>query len=198
MEFVAFEPGIEVNGQTVFSVVDGFRAFTGLAAQYLTAEGIGRLRPDGSLELDLAGWFPQSAWLRAFQRISETTGQSVLHQIGLAIPRNAQFPPWVTDVHSAVRSVDIAYHMNHRKRGEVMFDPDGGGMLEGIGHYGYTPVEGQRRIISVCENPYPCAFDDGILTAMARRFEKYARVEHDSTKPCRHKGGQHCTYVISW
>lgn len=198
MEFVAFEPGIEVNGQTVNSVVDGFRVFSQLASQFLAAEGIGDTGPDGQHRVIAEGWYSQEGWLRAFKKISDGVGQSVLYQIGLAIPRNAIFPPWVNDVHSAVKSIDVAYHMNHRKGGRIMFNPDNGELLDGIGHYGYEAAANAKKIISVCENPYPCAFDKGIITAMARRFEKNARVEHDDSKPCRHQGAESCTYVVAW
>lgn len=196
MEFVAFEKGIEVNGQTVNAVVDGFRAFSGMASDYLAGVGIGEKGPDGLVHLQPDGWYSQEAWLEAFRRISETVGQSVLFQIGQAIPRNAQFPPFVKDAHSAVQAIDVAYHMNHRKAGQVMFDPEKGTMLEGIGHYGYERSADGKTIISVCRNPYPCQFDKGIVTAMARRFEAKAVVQHDDKAPCRHKGADACTYLV--
>jgi hypothetical protein len=136
--------------------------------------------------------------LLCFQQISKQLGDGLLTQIGLAIPRNAHFPEGIRDIHAAIKSVDVAYHMNHRKDGQPMFDPATGRMQEGIGHYGYEPVPGQRRIICLCETPYPCAFDQGILTAMARRFESSARVTHDDSKPCRRWRGDRCTYVITW
>mgnify|MGYP001564727922 CR=1 FL=1 len=41
MEYTPFEKGIEVNGQTVWAIVDGFKAFTLMASQYLLEEKIG-------------------------------------------------------------------------------------------------------------------------------------------------------------
>lgn len=196
MEFVPFEPGIEVNGRTVWSVVDGFRSFKLLASQYLLSEGIGSLGTDGHLTLDPDGWYQQEQWLRAFRKAA-TLGSSLLFDIGLVIPRNAEFPPAVKDIHDAIRSVDVAYHLNHRKQGQVMFDPATGTMLEGIGHYGYE-AQGPRRIVSVCENPYPCAFDRGVLTAMAQRFEPRAVVTHDRAAPCRMREADSCRYEIAW
>jgi len=88
--------------------------------------------------------------------------------------------------------------MNHRKNGRVLFNPDSGEMSEGIGHYGYSELKGKNSIVSVCENPYPCTFDEGILISMAKKFEPSAMILHDNTKPCRRKGGDSCTYIISW
>ena len=70
-------------------------------------------------------------------------------------------------------------------------------MIEGIGHYGYNKLPDTNMIISVCNNPYPCSFDRGIITEMARKFQPYATVSHDDSKPCRNKGADSCTYVIS-
>lgn len=198
MQFVPFAEGIEVNGQTVVAVVDGLSIFSALASTYLLDEGIGRADACGLVEVDPDGWYSQRAWLRSFERISQQLGDGVLLQIGMAIPRNAAFPPWVRDIHGAIRSIDVAYHMNHRKLGRSMFEPETGRMEEGIGHYGYEPVAGQRRIFSVCHNPYPCAFDQGILQAMACRFEPDARVVHDMSRPCRKRADDTCTYVITW
>jgi len=198
MQFVSFEPGIEVNGQTVYAIFDGFATFKTIAADILTGEGIGTTTSEAGFTLDPAAWYSQDNWLRAFQRVAEKLGDAILFSIGKKIPENAIFPPWVIDIDSAIRSIDFAYHLNHRKGGTVMFNPETGAMLEGIGHYGYERVEGKNEIVSVCGNPYPCHFDRGIITTMAQRFQPAARVRHDDTKPCRNKGGESCTYIVVW
>lgn len=198
MQFVPFEDGIEVKGHAVKAVVDGFNNFAVLGSAYLLDEGIGTPSPNGLAKLNLEGWYSQRSWLLCFQQIAKQLGDRLLTQIGMAIPRNAAFPAGVRDIHGAIKSVDVAYHLNHRKHGRPMFDPETGRMEEGIGHYGYEPVPRQRKIISLCETPYPCAFDHGLLTAMAHLYESSARVVHDETKPCRKWRGDRCTYVISW
>ena len=107
---------------------------------------------------------PRRRWLAAFEEIANGIGPRACYQIGRNIPKYAVFPPSIKDIHSSIASVDVAYHLNHRKQGKVMFDPGTGKKLKGIGNYGYQPVAGQRKIVSVCENPYPCDFDRGILT----------------------------------
>lgn len=199
MEFEPFVPGIEVNGQTVHSVLDGFRTFTILGEKYLADEGVGQRGRDGVFTLDPAGWYSQAAWLRAFRRVAADIGDKVLFDIGSAIPRNARFPPGVTDVRSAVEAIDVAYHMNHRRDGEVMFDPLTGRCAEGIGHYVCAGVPGRNEIVCECHNPYPCPFDLGIVTAMVTRFAPAARVAHDPPPaPCRRRGGDRCLYRVSW
>src|SRR5262245_35847775 len=112
MQFKPFEEGIEVNGQTVYSVVEGFAIFKKVPSDILLALGIGRVGPDGLVELRADEWVSQDLWLRAFEAIALAVGTSALYGIGLRIPECAIFPSWVTDVHSALRSIDIAYHLN--------------------------------------------------------------------------------------
>jgi hypothetical protein len=197
MQFKAFEPGIEVNGQTVYSVVDGLGSFKTMAYDVLLSVGIGS-GSKTAYQIVMDGWYSQESWLQAFERIAKDIGDATLKQIGIKIPENAKFPPWVKDIDSAIKSVDIAYHMNHRKDRVVMFDPNTGKMLEGIGHYGYERITDKKMIISECKNPYPDAFDHGILTTMAKKFELRASVVHDDSKPCRKNGAESCTYIITW
>jgi hypothetical protein len=204
MQYKPFEKGIEVIGQTVYAIVDGINSFKGissfkkLAPKHLLAVGIGEKDGHEGIKIDPAAWYSQEEWLKAFESIGNEVGVAVLYEIGQVIPKNAKFPPWVVDVDSAIKSIDIAYHMNHRKGGQAMFDPNTGKMLEGIGHYGYQRVEGRNMIISVCENPYPCSFDRGIITTMAKKFQPSVSVIHDNSEPCRKNGAESCTYIITW
>lgn len=197
MQFKAFEDGIEVNGQTVFSIVDGMGNFKPVAIKHLLGVGITK-GTNNDIGIDLNSWYSQDKWLEAFENIANNIGDSILFQIGQAIPRNAQFPPWVQDIDGAIKSIDIAYHMNHRKNGKPLFDPETMEMTEGIGHYGYESIENKNMIISECNNPYPCDFDRGIIDTMAKKFELKANVVHDDSKPCRKKGADSCTYLITW
>ncbi len=197
MQFRPFENGIEVNGQTVFSVVDGLGHFKSIAKNVLLSVGIGT-EENGEYKINMEGWYSHDNWLKAFEKIAKEIGDFTLKQIGLKIPENAKFPPWVKDIDSAIQSIDIAYHMNHRKEGLVLFDVNTGVMREGIGHYGYQKIPDQNMIISECKNPYPCAFDEGIITTMAKKFEISASVSHDDSKPCRKNGADSCTYIITW
>jgi hypothetical protein len=197
LQFRIFEPGIEVNGQTVYSIIDGLGYFTNISRRYLSQVGIGTV-VDKKLVMDKYGWYPQEAWLMAFENIARQIGDRVLFNIGRSIPRNAEFPTWTTGIESAIYAVDVAYHLNHRKNGQPLFNMRTGVMTEGIGHYGCAPVWGQNEIISICNNPYPCAFNRGILTEMALRFEPAARVIHDDNAECLKNGADSCTFHILW
>ncbi len=88
--------------------------------------------------------------------------------------------------------------MNHAVRGQPLFSPDTGEMGEGIGHYVCQGVEGKKQFLCECSTPYPCAFDQGLLLAMAQRFEPSATLAHLELARCRNRGGSRCTYAISW
>lgn len=177
-QFKAIAPGVEVCGAAVLSVVEGMDLSKTMALRILKAHGI----TDPAKET----WHPQQAWLDAFREISEKVGPATLRRIGTKIPETALWPPTVRTVEDALASIDVAYHMNHRK-GE-------------IGHYSFEKT-GEKSGKMVCGNPYPCEFDLGIVEATARKFAPpgaAASVKHDDSQPCRRKGADSCTYRIKW
>jgi len=178
-QFKAFAAGVEVNGETVLSVVDGMGAFQSKAIQILAENGISNPQ---------AGkWYSQQAWLDAFKVIAEKMGGATIFLIGKGIPKNAQFPSDIDTLDKALASIDIAYHMNHR-----------GGE---IGSYRYEKLT-ERSAKLTCRNPYPCDFDRGIITTMVQKFKPKGvlniKVRHDDTSPCRKEGADSCTYFIEW
>jgi hypothetical protein len=192
------EPKIEVNCVAVASIVEAFRLLPELAYRILAKHGLGSLRPDGRYVSAPGEWHPVGPVMAAIDEVSRTVGRYKMFEVGKLIPKKAILPPNITDIVTMFRSVDVAYHLNHRKSGQPMFDPATGTMLEGIGHYGFEMTPGERRIISLCENPYPCDFDHGLMTTFAQRFERHAHVDHVNTQPCRKDGASSCTYEITW
>ena len=191
-EFQSTMPGIEVNGQTVLSVVAGMvnREF---ALKILLEHGISTIEPHE--------WYPQQNWLDAFRFIAEKIGQIALFSIGKKIPESAQWPSNVDSIESALSSIDIAYHMNHRLNGVPLFDPKTGSMKEGIGHYAAVKT-GDREVTMTCDNPYPCEFDKGIITAAAIKFKPAHNgavvLVEDESQVCRSRGGSACLYKVTW
>lgn len=192
-EFVAFEPGIEVNGEAILSVIDG-STIKGVAIALLARHGIIQPRP--------GQWYSQQAWLNCFKEIHASIGPNTCFLIGRKIPENAVFPADIDNIEKALSSIDVAYHLNHRKNGTILFDAQSGQMHEGIGHYGYERIPGRKQAHMICNNPYPCDFDRGIIDTMARKFKPngtlFTKVTHDDTAPCRKLGADACTYLIEW
>ncbi|HCC08356.1 MAG TPA: hypothetical protein DEP72_09400 [Clostridiales bacterium] len=177
--FKAYSSNVEVNGETVLSVVNGVGVFKKQSIDILAKNGINDPKP--------GEWYSQQAWLDSFKEISEKIGAKTLNVIGKAIPANAKFPPDIDNIDKGLSAIDMAYHMNHR-----------GGE---IGHYTYTKT-GDNSGKMVCTNPYPCEFDMGIIEAMAERFlpsdSIMVTVEHTDSHVCRKTGAESCTYVITW
>ncbi|HLL55631.1 MAG TPA: hypothetical protein VK447_18870 [Myxococcaceae bacterium] len=188
--------GVEVSGLAIQAIVEGFQQSSTLVRQMLLAEGIGHAGPMGAVDIDTTGWYPLDRSLRVIHQISEL-GDSVLFHIGGRVAEGALLPPWVHDIHHSIQTIDAAFHANHRKNGRSLLDSATGRMREGIGHYLYERA-GERRIQVVVNSPYPCAFDRGLLTARARRFQPKAWVLHDDQQPCRKRGAPNCTYQIVW
>jgi hypothetical protein len=177
-QFKAFAPEVEINGVAVLSVIKAMGTFRQTASNILGEHGI--VAPEEG------AWYSQQAWLDTFKEIAETMGDITLRMIGEKIPEVALWPPDIDTVGKALASIDVAYHMNHR-----------GGR---IGHYTLEEV-GKRSGKMVCENPYPCDLDMGIIESTASRFAAEGvqpTVKHDRSQCCRKEGGDACTYLVTW
>lgn len=190
--FKVFEENMQVNGQTINSVSDALTSVKFIVDIYFQQVGLPKAN-----EIQPDVWYPQQKWLDAFKIISEKVGSNTLFNIGRKIPENAEFPPEIDSIEKGLASIDVAYHMNHKNaQGQVLFD--NGTIYEGIGHYEYQKQSDSNKAVIKCENPYHCDFDKGIITTMAQKFNKNARVIHDNSKDCRKKGKNACYYIVEW
>lgn len=192
VQFNAFEKGIRVSGQAILSVVEGIKDKKWEGYKILDDNNISDPQP--------GEWYAQQDWLNSFKVIAKKIKKDALYQIGKMIPETAIWPSHVKDIHSALASIDVAYHMNHEKAGKVMFDAKTGKIEDGIGHYTYKKI-GPKKAMMICNNPYPCNFDLGIIEAVAYKFKKEKdtiKVVHDYSRPCRNKGKDSCTYIVTW
>jgi hypothetical protein len=197
MRFNQIESGIEAYGMSVDAFVDAFKLFPSIALKKLVSHGVGTVNAKGEIVIERDSWYPLGNMLAAVEGIATNVGPRALFQMGQHVPKHAPFPPTITDIRSGLASLDAAYHMNHRKNGKPMFDQATGRKMSGIGHY-VTTDTGPRKITVVCDNPYPCDFDRGIIAGVAQRFERAAKVTHDDHATCRKSGADSCTYHITW
>jgi len=193
VQFKAITPRAKVSGDALLAMVEGLGAFKNFALQILEENGIKDSQRDK--------WYSQQSWLNAFKTIAEKVGPNTLYNIGTKIPENAKWPPHVDTIEKALASIDVAYHMNHQIDNEVLFNPNTGVMKEGIGHYGFEKL-GEKEVKMVCNNPYPCDFDRGIISNTVAIFNKngkqYPKVAHDDSGSCRNKGDNACNYIVTW
>lgn len=190
-QFKALHPDVEVNGQTVLSVVNGLGEMKNMGLRILKRNNIHDPEPDK--------WYSQQDWLNAFKYFAEKVGPNTLFLIGSSIPENADFPPDIDNIEKAMSILDMAYHMNHRLNGNRLFNRKNGQIVEGIGHYLYKKID-DGKVKIICNNPYPCDFDMGIIDAMAKKFKyegSFPKLVH-ADGSCRKNGDDHCSYIVSW
>jgi hypothetical protein len=180
-QFETFEADVEVNGQTVRSMLAGAgelsSVFEKRMEETLAENGIENARDDE--------WYSQQAYLDAFESVVDSIGSQTVKNIGKKIPENADWPPGIESATDGLSSVDDAYQMNHR-----------GGE---IGHYDFEKT-GASEGVMTCRNPYPCDFDQGLVAGVAEKFSPdgaFVEVDEES-ETCRDDGGDECVYRVSW
>jgi predicted hydrocarbon binding protein len=174
-QYEPFDDGVEARGQTILSVVDAFpSALQGRAEAILAEHGIEDIDPDM--------WYPQENYLGSLEEIDDSMGTNTLNQIGKTIPKNAEWPPSVDTAFDAVESIDEAYQMNHR-----------GGE---IGYYSADKTD-DKTIEVTCSNPYPCAFDRGLLEGVLKEFADTRTAITEVGESCRSDGAGECVYHLT-
>lgn len=191
-EYKTFESGIEAGGNELPIVALGS----------LSKNQRQSIIERYGLQTNNGAWNDLQSLLNALKEVEETIGEMNLFLIGKSIIEGTSFPP-MDGLKNALESIDVAYHMNHRKNGKVMFDPNSGQMMEGIGHYKVTKFdEASREAVMVCQTPYPSKFEEGLIVQVVRTFKPKdsikTKVVLDETKETRRKGGETCTFKISW
>ncbi len=183
-QFVSYDPASEVSGESVAAFSQGFPAgLENIGLQILEKHGVENLRP--------GGWYSFQSLLDAMREVSETLGNEILARIGEKVAQTAKISPEVTTLDGFLETIDVTHQLNH-KGSEV-------------GHYAYIRIdtaEGLMRAKVHCNTPYPCSFDRGMLEGFANRFKPERAsgvvVRGDEGQPCRARGDDTCTYIISW
>lgn len=168
----------EVFGKAVSSILAGMLAIQSRAERMLAANGISPLVEEQ--------WYPLESVLKTFYDVQKQIGPNTVRAIGRKCASVAPFPV-INSMEEALRGLGMAYLMNHRGNTD-------------IGGYHYTAL-GDRRGRMLCDNPYPCEFDEGLIDALTERFRPvdafFVRIEHEPST-CRQRGDKHCTYTIAW
>ncbi len=170
---------MEVWGTSILGCIAGLTR-----AGLPLSEGLGLLAEHGISHVDPEGWYPQQPYLEMFRAIEARHGEAALRAMARQVPDTSKFPPGIRTLEQALQALDIAYQLNHR-----------GGE---IGTYACLPM-GPRSLEMVCDTPYGCAFDMGILDALIEAFKPEGSrptLSHAPATPCRRAGGPHCTYLI--
>ncbi|MDS0223073.1 hypothetical protein NDI54_17135 [Haloarcula sp. S1AR25-5A] len=178
----AFDRAVEVNGQTVLTIVE---EAMGTFSEEYRDRALAALAQEGITDPTADEWYPQQAWLNAFETIAEDLQPHVLDRLGEQIPGVADWPNNFDTVPEGLQSIDEAYQRNHR-----------GGE---IGFYRFESVGEQTGEIT-CKNPYPCPFDRGLIRGVAKQYasvDAFVFIE-ETGETCRRNGADTCTYTVYW
>jgi hypothetical protein len=175
-QFVAFAPDVRVSGQVLLTT---FEAMGECVYPLLERHGIENVQPDG--------WYPQQFFLNFFREVAQGDFSSMLDlvSIGMKMPELAYRPEGIQTVEDALFSIGVTYQMNHEG--------------DEIGFYEAVRT-GKRQMEMVCQNPYPCDFDYGIIYNTARLYQPvdgHVMVIHTQGE-CRKQGDDTCVYEVSW
>jgi hypothetical protein len=160
------------------------------------ARTVGLLPEDAHAPSVIPEWFPLEQNLAILRRVGESLGDEALFAIGASVPKHATFPPGLTDLERALASLDVAFHMNHRRDGMPMYDPGSGSFLEGIGHYRFYRQDAMTLVVE-SSSVYPCDFDHGLITGLVARFAPGGRTDHSPGRNCRNRADTSCSYQVT-
>ncbi|WP_157758603.1 hypothetical protein [Cystobacter fuscus] len=194
----ATDERIQCLGQNLRIVSSGLGSFWRLASRFMLEESMGTTGPDGLVQFDSEAWYPLTGHLRVLERIRKDFGDVALRQVGASTPRFARAMPAGIDVRAAFQKLDVMYHLNHAVNGQPMFSEHTGQFQDGIGHYLVRSVPHHKQLLCESTGPYPCAFDEGLLLAIARSHEPSAMLTHLEPATCRNRGADRCTYSVAW
>ncbi len=190
-EFTPYTKGITLNGQTIHSITST-DMLKDKALKYLAAVGLSNVVPDDK------HWYSLDKFLEAFKMMADEINTYALFMVGQRVLDSVVLPP-IKNIEEALGLLNISYHMNHKDpNGKIMFNPETNVMLGGIGNYKAEKIKGENKIRMVVDVPYPCRFDRGLINTFARRYNKTAYIKEDLNEPCRAKGADSCTYIITW
>ena len=180
-EYNVLDPSVEINGQTILATLEGVSRFSETYKQQVRDA----LVDNGIKDPKPGEWYPQQAWLDAFEALASELEPHLLDRIGEQIPETADWPTDPATVEEGLQSINIAYQQNHR-----------GGE---IGSYRVVEIDNKMGTLR-CTNPYPCPFDRGIIRAVTQQFapvERFVFVE-ETGEECRRENGDSCVYTVYW
>jgi len=173
-KYKPIESDIEVLGSSIISTINSFPDKRETELKQIFAE-------HGIKNPNEEEWYPNEANLAAMSTLYEKFGAGMLEKIGRDKPKNIIWPPNIETAVDAVMSIDEAYQKNHRN-GKI-----GGYHAEQVG---------KNRIELVCDNPYPCPLDQGLIEGVAFEFADKTAMVSEIGEECREEGGEHCTYKV--
>jgi len=129
-------------------------------------------------------------YLNALRDIRDRFGDMIIEKIAYNCMQHINFPADWSHLRTSLENLDTGYKLHVR-----------GGHA---GHYGYEAVQhsSMSQVRMRDDTPLPCEYTRGVLEGLSMRYPPLgggqAVIRHDDSSPCKKKGGDSCTYVVSW
>lgn len=149
-------------------------------------------------------WSPLQDLIDYFNLIEGLiNGASLLQKIGAEVAKNAKWPDTVRSPIAALESINVAYHMNHRRDGKELFDHQQSKIIEGYIGHDYLEIDHEKKVVNfICGSFYPSDFDLGMAKEVLKIFGGSSiaalSVKRDESKPSRKNGGDTCTFNLKY
>jgi len=169
----------EVVGRSPQSYIEAGESVSSFVGKEVTH----KLSEHGLQDIEPDGWYSLKIPLAMLYDMRDEYGDARMRNMGQNVPEHVEFPPDISAVDTALRSIDTAYQQSHRgsEIGDYEFHEDG-------------PNEGTI----VCENPYPCEFDKGLIKGVAKKFASNPVEVEEVGGQCRADGDVRCEYRVEW
>jgi hypothetical protein len=129
-------------------------------------------------------------YLSALKDIRYRFGDIIVEKIAYNCMQHINFPPEWSHFLTSLENLDTGYKLHVR-----------GGRA---GQYTYEAVRhsSMSQLKMRDDTPLPCEYTRGVLEGLSKRYPPMgggqAVIRHDEGSPCKKKGGDSCTYVVSW
>jgi hypothetical protein len=177
-KLTAYDATAEVIGQAMLGFIECTNKDE--IAPLLEAQGLTQIEPQK--------WYPLQPYLNVFKAIIDQRSGAMFNlvSVGTKVSEMALLPPEMNSIETAMRMVDIGYQINHRNGNVGKMTPN---------------FVGPRTVEIIDSSCYPDDFMYGVLFGLARRFKAMNDdlvVRHEHSAACRKRGGESCTYRVTW
>lgn len=173
---ISIQTGIEVLGQAILAVVNSVESGRETMLNFLRRNGITDLLPNR--------WYSFDKYLAAYSELAQNMGNGIFYVMGIVMVENL-FPESIKSLDKGLQEIDELYRTNHQG---------------GIGYYKLVQFNAMdRSAIMKCNTPYPVEFNNGIMTAVLKKYRPHSKskcvatLTHDHGAPL-----SSVNYLITW
>ncbi|MBK8395343.1 MAG: hypothetical protein IPL26_08885 [Leptospiraceae bacterium] len=144
-------------------------------------------------------WYDLDRYLHGLKEIQEKVGEEKVRTVAFTTIQFAPLPSQVRDILSSLGHMDKAYHLNLSRDGiQTMYESVNGKFQEGAGRIITDPIPGINKVVCTSTTCFSTAYESGLISGFAKKFQPNAVVQLDKTKPLKQKGAESNTFIITW